>query len=85
MLRDLFDQAFGQGMIHFASRAQYLQRHAMRLGQIAQGIHVGLGENSAHAGSRLQAARRNLLVQAQGEGEIDRIGIYSFAQAWPLR
>ena len=42
-----------QAVIHFARRAQNFERHSVALSQVGQRIHVGLGEQTAHAGSGL--------------------------------
>ena len=56
-------------MVYVACSAEHFERHAVRLRQLCQGIHVGLGEYATHTGSRLQAAGSNFLIQTEGESQ----------------
>ena len=70
-----------QIQIHLASGIEHFQVDAVLARQSGQRFHIPLGENSAHAGAGLQAARRNFLIQAQRERQTDGIGIDMFAEA----
>jgi hypothetical protein len=70
-----------QFQIHLARGIQHFQVDAVLSRQPGDRFHIALGENSAHAGARLQAAGSNFLVQAERERQADGIGVHVFAEA----
>src|SRR5579871_5997855 len=67
-------------MIYVAGSTQDFQRHSLRLGKLDERVHIGLGKDAAHSGAGLQATRSDFLVETQGQGEIDRVGVYAFTE-----
>ena len=60
-------------MVYIPRRTQNFQGKAVVLRQLDQRIHVRLGKHAAHAGTRLQAARRDLFIQPKCQRKVYRI------------
>ena len=67
-------------MIYVAGCAKHFQRHAMRLRQLRQRVHVRFGEYAAHAGSGLQAAGGDFLVETERQRQVHGVSIYALAE-----